>query len=213
MNERYAWAGGSELLHLTPGTSGASIVAVPPPFEEANRTRALLATMLRDLNARGFATALPDLPGQGDSLWPTDAATLADWRAALAAAAATLGRPVHVVAVRAGALVDGDCDVASRWYLSPQGGDGLARELARLTDRDGRVAGNRVSDTLRAELAGAEPSIVGPLRVVRLASENRAADRIVDAAPLWRRAEPDSDPALAALLAADVADWIATCGA
>ena len=213
MNERYAWAGGSELLHVTPGTNGPSVIAAAPPFEEANRTRAFVATILRDLNARGFTTALPDLPGQGESLAATDAATLADWRSAFAAAAAALPRPVHVIAVRAGALVDGAADVASRWYLSPQGGDALARELTRLTDDHGLVAGNDVAPELRGRLAGAEPATIAPLRIVRLASEKKPADRVVDAAPLWRRAEPDNDPTLAALLADDIAEWIATCGA
>eukprot|EP01037_Dinobryon_pediforme_P041965 gene41965-52022_t len=37
------------------------------------------------------------------------------------------------------------------------------------------------------------------------------ADRHVAGAPLWRRAEPDTDAALAELLADDIADWIARC--
>ncbi len=211
MNETYAWAGGSELLHLTPGINGASVIAALPPFEEANRTRALVATLLRDLNARGFTTALPDLPGQGESQIPTDAVTLSEWRAAFAAAVAALPAPVHAIALRSGALVDGDAQLAGRWYLSPQGGDALARELTRLTDADGAIAGNRVAADFVAGLAGAEPATAAPLRVVRLSSEAKPADRIVDAAPLWRRSEPDNDLALAALLAEDIAEWIAAC--
>lgn len=213
MNERYAWAGGSELLHLTPGTNGGSVIAALPPLEEANRTRALLVTILRSLSSRGFTVALPDLPGQGESLSPLDNATLRDWRDAFAAAAAALPQPVHSVAIRAGALVDGTAAVASRWYLSPQGGDALLREFARQTDDADRIAGNRVSRALLAALAGAQPATAGPLRTVRLASETQPADRSVAGAPLWRRAEPDNDPALALLLADDIADWIASCEA
>jgi hypothetical protein len=50
-----------------------------------------------------------------------------------------------------------------------------------------------------------------PLRTVRLDTDPKPADRHVPGIPLWRRAEPDNDPALAALLADDIADWIATC--
>ena len=34
------------------------------------------------------------------------------------------------------------------------------------------------------------------------------ADIKVEGAPLWRRAEPDNDPMLAALLAGDIVDWV-----
>jgi hypothetical protein len=66
---------------------------------------------------------------------------------------------------------------------------------------------------LLAELAAAEPVVAGRLRTVRLDSDPMVADRHIDGAPLWRRSEPDNDIALAALLADDIAGWIATCGA
>lgn len=218
MNERYAWAGngrgGEEFLNLLSGGSTASVVIALPPFEEANRTRSLAATIARALHAAGFAVATPDLPGTGDSLLPTAAARLEDWRTALAAAAAALPGRVHGVSVRAGALLDVDADLVSRWMLSPQGGASLVRELERQRQLgDGMVGGNAVADEMLAALATAEPAATGPLRTVRLASEAQPADRVVDAPPLWRRAEPDNDPALAALLADDIADWIAACEA
>ena len=49
------------------------------------------------------------------------------------------------------------------------------------------------------------------LRTVRLDTDPKPADRHVPGTPLWRRAEPDNDPALAAILADDIADWIAAC--
>lgn len=214
MNERYAWVGGEELLHLLPGTGNASAIIALPPYEEANRTRALAATIARALNGRGLTVAIPDLPGTGESLLPTSAARLEDWCNAYAAAAAAMPGHVHGVSIRAGALLDIDADLASRWMLSPQGGASLARELERQRQLgEGLIAGNMVAGELLAALAAAEPAVTGPIRTVRLASEAKPADRTIDAAPLWRRAEPDNDRALAALLADDIADWIAACEA
>ena len=88
----------------------------------------------------------------------------------------------------------------------------LVRELERLRQLgDGLVAGNVVADQMLDQLSEAEPVTTGPLRIVRLATEAQPADRKVEAAPLWRRAEPDNDPALAELLADDICDWIALC--
>lgn len=218
MSDRYAWAGsgggGEELLHLLPGKASNSVIMALPPFEEANRTRALAATIARDLNARGLTVAIPDLPGTGESAATTIHARLIDWRAAHAAAARALPGRVHGIAIRAGALVDTDADLASRWLLSPQGGAALVRELERLRQLgDGLIAGNAVSDTMLDQLSEAELPVIGAIRTIRLASEAQPADRKVEAAPLWRRAEPDNDPALAALLAEDIAEWIAACEA
>lgn len=215
MNDRYAWAEGEELLHLLPGTSGASVIIALPPFEEANRTRALAADIARDLNTRGYSVAIPDLPGQGESLIPTADALLSDWRTAFAAAARALPGRVHGVAIRAGALIDADADLASRWLLAPQSGAALVREIQRLRQLGGGLsAGNAINDEMLDQLSLAEPPTLGVIRTVRLDGEpqpaDRAtADRTIAAAPLWRRAEPDNDPALAAALAADIADWIA----
>src|SRR3546814_11084271 len=49
------------------GTSSATILIVPPLFEEANRTRRTLVLAMRALAAEGFAALLPDLPGQNES--------------------------------------------------------------------------------------------------------------------------------------------------
>lgn len=214
MNARYAWAGGEELLHLRPGDAATSVIVALPPFEEANRLRAIMADVARRLNARGLTVAMPDLPGTGESLVATADARLADWRAAFGAAAAALPGRTYGVGIRGGALIDVEAELAGRWLWSPQGGAALARELARLQQLgDGMIAGNAVSDELLAELAGAEPAVAGSLRTVRLASEAQPADRKLDAPPPWRRAEPDGDPALAALLADDIAEWIAACDA
>ena len=53
------------ILRITPaGTPRATILFVPPLFEEANRTRRTLVLAMRALAADGFATLLPDLPAR-----------------------------------------------------------------------------------------------------------------------------------------------------
>jgi hypothetical protein len=76
------------------------------------------------------------------------------------------------------------------------------------------IAGNLISRRFLAELAGAVPVTTEDdprLRVVRLSSDPRPADRKIDAAPLWRRSEPGEDPVLGQQLAADIAEWITSC--
>lgn len=204
--DSYDWPGGREALLRFGPEGGTVVIAALPLLEEANRTRAFVVSMLRYLAERGIGAVLPDLPGQGESLVPTSSMTLTDLRAAYAAASP---RGALSIAIRSGALIDGS--VAARWHLAPQTGPELARELHRLTIAGGRddVAGNVVSTRLRAELA--EDVADRPSRTVRLTGDARPAERYVDAAPLWRRAEPGNDLELAAVLADDIASWAATC--
>lgn len=211
----YDWPGGREaMLRLGMDDAPAVIVALPL-FEEANRTRASVVSVLRRLAARGIASALPDLPGTNDSLVPTHDATLTAWRAAFAAAAATLPKPVHVVAWRGGALVDAEAEVASRWHLSPVSGADTLRELRRVRAASGGAlyAGNRLRDVMLAELEGAEflPRSAH-LRTVRLDTDRRPADHKRSGRPLWRSVEPGNDPVLETALADDIAAWIMRCG-
>lgn len=225
MIDHYDWRGGREaMLRFGPET-GPIVVIAMPLFEEANRTRALVVTLCRALAARGVASALPDLPGQGESVLSTEDARLGDWRAAFAAAAASFDTRAHGVALRSGAAIDGEARLASRWRLSPLPGAAALAALQRAASAGGKsnpvkldmpllLAGNRIAmplfDALTDDAALAMPR--GPLRTLRLVSDPQPADHKVDAAPLWRRAEPSNDPALAALLADDIAAWIARCG-
>lgn len=214
--DHYDSPGGREAM-LRFGTDDVPTVIVALPlFEEANRTRASVVAVLRRLAARGIASALPDLPGTNDSLVPTHDATLTAWRAAFAAAAAKLPKPVHVVAWRGGALVDAEAEVASRWHLAPASGADTVRELRRVRAASGRAlyAGNRLSDAMVAELDGADflPRSAH-LRTVRLDTDRRPADHKLAGRPLWRSAEPGNDPVLEAALADDIAAWIARCAA
>ncbi|MES2337602.1 MAG: hypothetical protein V4537_05850 [Pseudomonadota bacterium] len=217
MIDAYDWAGGREgMLRLGPDDAPVVIVALPP-FEEANRTRTFAVTTMRALAERGVASALPDLPGTNDSLIATEDATLAAWRTAFAAAAEATGA-VTSVAIRGGALIDTEAALAGHWHLAPQTSAMLVRELTRIHDAGGgnsdetviEIAGNRLSRHLLGELGAAIVSR-DRVRTVRLTNDAQPADVKIDGSPLWRRAEPDNDPALAALLADDIVAWVRTC--
>lgn len=228
--DRYDWAGGSEaVLRFGPDGGAVAIVAMPL-FEEANRTRAVATAMLRALAERGIGGVLPDLPGQGDSLTPTEAISLPALRDAFAAAVAAHGGAAHVVAIRSGALL-GTCALArSRWHLSPQEGGDLVRELTRIKPHEGadarqpadhwhgrepiEIAGNHIPPAFLTSLTADTPAPCAkvPTRLVRLDRDPRPADRHIPGAPPWRRAEPGKDDALAQALADDIADWIDCCG-
>jgi hypothetical protein len=204
------WSGGREAMVRFGPAAGVTVVAVLPLFEEGNRTRAAMVDVLRRLAELGIGGALPDLPGVGESLIATRDATLAMWRAAFAAACASLAGTVHVMGWRGGALVDGAADVASRWYLAPLSGTSVVRELERLRHAGGGedFGGNLLSAAMLDGLAGAEPVTAGALRVVRLESDPKAADRKIAGVPLWRGSEPGVDAGLQAAVAADVAAWV-----
>jgi hypothetical protein len=214
----YDWPAGREAMLRVGAADAPAVVVAPALFEEANRMRAFTLALMRALAGHGLASVLPDLPGQGESLWPTERATLSAWRAAFAAVVGVVA-PVAVVAIRGGALVNDGA--RSHWHLAPIQGADLLRDLKRLiaTGRpdigDGpmRIAGNLVSPALLDELGGAGAGDGGRLRTVRLDTDPRPADRKVAGAPLWRLAEPGNDPPLAAMLAADIADWTASCAA
>jgi hypothetical protein len=209
---------------------GPVVVAAPALFEEGNRTRAFLVRILRLLAERGVASALPDLPGQSESLVPTSQARLADWRAAFAAAVRAQRRPAFVLALRGGALVDGDTEPVARFHVAPSTGASLMRDLIRVAqagareegrlfdpaelDRSGPpllMAGNLFDRALLAELRAAEPSPAD--RTVRLTSDTDPADLRLEGRPLWRAAEADVDEPLALSLADDVAALVRRCAA
>jgi pimeloyl-ACP methyl ester carboxylesterase len=207
----YDWDRGREAMLRFGPEGGPTVLAALPLFEEANRTRASLIAVLRRLAERGIASALPDMPGAGESLVATEAATLAAWRQAFAAAARAVPCPVHVVCWRSGALIDVEAVVASRWRLSPVSGAETVRDLRRVqaASRGSLFAGNPLSEAMLAELATATYL---PGRTVRLDTDPREANLKLRGRPLWRAAEPGTDPALEAALADDIAQWIVRCG-
>lgn len=227
MIDRYDWPDGSEAMLRFGPAPGPVIVAALPLFEEANRIRTFAVTLLRALAERGIAGVLPDLPGQGESLMLTEAATLAGMCTAYDSVIDAIGRDRHcyALAIRSGALLDASASVYGRWHLAPQAGPELIRELGRIAglskdpawwclEEVVEIAGNRLSTGLLSQLIDARifsERLGAPLRVIRYETDVKAADLKVPGAPLWRRAEPDNDPALAALLADDVAAWVRTC--
>ncbi len=185
------------------------ILLIEPFFEEANRCRRLIAQMMRALDDAGIGSTIATLPGAGESLSPVDQVRLADWRAALG----TL-RADCVASLRGGALIDDAASAACHWRFAPETGARLVRDLRR-TQLTGTslYAGNRLSDAFLADLEGASPAPLPRLRTIRLENDAGEADSKVDGSPLWRRAEPGEDSALAQALAADLADWVKLCAA
>lgn len=215
-------------LRINPaGAPRATIVIVPPLFEEANRMRRTLVLAMRALAADRFAAVLPDLPGQNESLVALADVDLDRWREALAEAVAAVEGPAVVASVRGGALIDHRAKAAAWWRLAPVGGASLLRTLLRArvaADREAGVtssleslqeiarsealllAGNALSPAMLAQLNAAEAQPVEPLRSVSLGAGGVAGT------PLWLRAEPDEDAGMAAAIAADITAWSMACG-
>ncbi len=231
--DHYDWSGGREaLLRFGPDTGPVVILALPL-FEEANRTRTFAVGLLRQLAERGIAGLLPDVPGQGESVVPLAGLSvprMAEALMALTHRCLANDRRAYAVGIRSGALLDTLAACSGRWHLAPQDGGSLLRDLHRTwraAGNDGdqlammygtdavEIAGNVLSPDLLTSFSSATPfDLPGiPRRVVRLSSDPAPANRHIDAAPLWRRAEPGDDPALANLLADDIATWIAACEA
>jgi hypothetical protein len=209
---------GAEAMLVHGPADGPQVLILAPLFGEANGTRATIVALARRLAEAGIGSAIPDLPGTGESPLPLAKVGWVDWREATAAAGRQLGRP-HVVAMRGGALLDDAVDATSRWRFAPVPGATLLRQLERaqlVTDRENEgarpangdvveLAGYRVSPALCAAMRAADPGTPeGPLRALPFEGPGLAP---------WRRAEPTADPELAARLADDIAEWIRTCAA
>jgi pimeloyl-ACP methyl ester carboxylesterase len=189
---------------------GPALLLLPPLFEEMNRTRALLAATMRGLAAEGFACWLPDLPGTGESERALEEVSWKDWLDAAAAAFAQSGA-VATASVRGGALLDDRAP--ARWRFAPAAGASLARDLARaglMTEGGGGYAPSRA---LLDGLEAAEAAPGEKVRTVRLSTDRAEADLKLEGPPLWRRAEPQTSPELAAAMASDISTWVRACGA
>ena len=189
------------------------IVVFEPLFEEANRTRRLLACVARALNTHDIGVNFCTLPGAGESLTDIADVRLADWRAA--AAAITAIKPVVIASLRGGSLIDDAGTAKGWWRLAPETGARIVRDLRRtqLSGETGLYAGHRLSDAMLADLEGAIPAPLAPMRIARLESDSADADVKLAGSPLWRRAEPGEDAALAEAIATDLAAWTKLCAA
>jgi len=215
-------------LRLSPaGAPHATVLLVPPLFDEANRLRRTLVLAMRALAAAGFAAVLPDLPGQNESLVALEDVDLERWQDALADVAAGIAGPVITASIRGGALIDHRVQAAAWWRLAPVGGASLLRTMMRArvaADREAGIlssldslqeaaktaplllAGNALSSAMVAQIGAAEAQPVEPLRSIGLGADGIAGT------PLWLRAEPGEDAVLAAAIAADIIAWSRTCG-
>lgn len=210
--DRYTTNGNDEwLLRIGPADAPALLV-LPPLFEELNRLRATIVGTMRLLAERGWRCLLPDLPGTGESVRALETLTWADWRGAAADCAPSDLRAT--IAFRGGALLDDAIAVGCAWRLSPVSGASLVRDLDRtaLTD-DSATGGYSPSEALRAGLKAAQPAVRPRLRTLRLSTDPAAADCRIEAAPLWRRAEPQSSSQLKDILASDIDNWARACAA
>jgi hypothetical protein len=190
------------------------ILILEPLFEEANRCRRLIAEMMRALDTLGIGSTLPFLPGTGESVIDIADVSLADWRQAVATAAEA-AKPVVIASLRGGSLIDGCGAAMGYWRFATETGTRIVRDLRRtqLSGETGLYAGHRLSDKFLAELEAASPPMVMPLRTVRLDRDAQPADALITGSPLWRRAEPGEDAALATVLAHDLAAWVKQCAA
>lgn len=192
-----------------------AILFVPPLFEEMNRTRALIAAVMRRLARQGHSCWLVDLGGTGESEAALGGIGWGDWRHDVTSAAAYIaeqaGRPL-VASLRGGALIDDGASARGWWRLTPIDGAAVARDMARSGLAGGVAwAGYAPAPGLKAGLEAAKPAPVRPLRTVRLASDPAAADARLEGPALWRRSEPGNSAALAEAIAEDIKRWSLQC--
>ncbi|MCG6119680.1 MAG: hypothetical protein MEP44_03445 [Blastomonas sp.] len=229
MIARYQFDGNDELCLSFGPDDAPKLLILPPLFDEANRVRHLMVECARALADLGVASLLPDLPGCNESPAPLETASLSLWQAALITCAEQLGPVSHVASLRGGALLDDALGDLPRWRLAPVKGGQLLRTMLRTriaSDREAGVtsssealmdtartqgielAGNSLSPCMIRELDAAAPSEGGAIRLMRFADDPLDADGRITGAPLWLRAEPAHDPAMAQAMAPDIAGWM-----
>lgn len=212
--ERFESGGRQEWLLRIGASDAPALLFVPPLFEEMNRTRALLAAIMRLLAAQGFGCWLPDLSGTGESERALSGVSWDEWRHDVTAAAAHVtgkaGKP-FVASLRGGALLDDGAAARGWWRFAPLDGLAIQRDMVRAGLAGVEWAGYAPSEALKAGLAGAMRKEVSPLRTVRLDTDAQPADLKLDGPALWRRSEPGTSDALAEALAADLAQWSRAC--
>lgn len=213
MTDIYSWRGGNELWLRHGVNFPIQIIIIEPLFEEANRCRRLLVSVMRGLAANGIGSVLPDLPGTGESLVDIRDVAFSDWHEALGTVVEMV-QPVVIASLRGGALLERGLPAKGYWRFAPETGTRIVRDLRR-TQLSGSAlyAGHAINDAFLAALEVAPTVPVAPLRTVRLESDAADADAKIAGSPLWRRAEPGDDPELAAALAADLTDWVTQCAA
>lgn len=212
--ETFPGKAGPEWMMRIGDAEAPAILFVPPLFEEMNRTRALLADVMRRLAALGHGCWLPDLCGTGESLRALGDVQWGDWRHDVMSACIHVsekaGQPL-VASLRGGSLLDDAAAGRGWWRLAPASGAALTRDMVRAGLAGVEWAGYAPSDDLKADLAAATPCPVSPLRTVRLVTDRGEADGRIDGPALWRRSEPGRSAALAEAMAAEIHAWSRSC--
>ena len=216
MSDRYRYSGGEERIQRVGSGHSTQVLILEPLFEEKNRTRRLIAQIMQLLDNRGIGTALPDLPGTGESFVNSDTLKFSDWLLSAQAATQSL-RPTAIISFRAGSLLDGVISAAPRWRFAPETGARAVRDLERMrltaVNDPNLYGGHRLRPEFVEQLRAATLSSGFLCRTVRLETDAMKADHKVIGTPLWRRAEPGEDAALAQALTNDLEHWIRTCAA
>ncbi len=205
---RYPAPAGNEWMILRGPRKGPRVLILPPLLNEANQCRALVVDLARHLALAGVGTSIPDLPGMGESGLALAEVRWSDWREAAVAAAEALcedGSPPMVASLRGGALLDDVCKARGWWRFAEAPGAALLRPLERAQrlstqsrgpDAPATLAGFDLHGELIEALRAAVPAPVpGPLRTMAFDGEG---------VPVWRRAEPTNDLALAGRMAQDL---------
>ena len=147
------------------GLARGRAVVLPPFGEELNKSRHVLSALVRHLDAHSFDVVLPDLYGTGDSEGDFADADLNTWRADIEAAVASLptGPRLHLIALRAGALLAVDAaarhPVDSLTLIHPVAdGRQLLNQLLRLRLAGGLLGGGQqeTAAELRQRLSAGE---------------------------------------------------------
>ncbi|WP_448657395.1 hypothetical protein ACPVPU_07945 [Sphingomonas sp. CJ99] len=173
----FPWPGSREPMLRTGPDDGPLVLIAQALFEESNRTRAFLLSVMRALASHGLTCALPDLPGMGESETPVEKASYLLWLSAFAECAYQVSpdRPVHVLTLRGGALLTGWTPAASLYQFAPVEGASLVRDLIRARQASGRDA------AFEGEMAAlmAAPAPETPLPTVTLAGNAIPGDLLV----------------------------------
>lgn len=196
------------------------LLVVPPLFEEHNKLRRQLVTIMRNLDRAGFDTVAPDLPGLNESGEPLKRQTLTSWQDAIETAATYFGA-THAFAIRSGALLLPERLPAV--IHAPHKGAQLLRGMVRARTIAAREAGReeRAADLLEMgresglDLAGwpLGPQMIRDLEKAdcRVLETDRSIDPAeVTGGPLWLRAEPGEDASQAAVLAGIIATFMSS---
>lgn len=189
------------------------ILILEPLFEEANRTRRMIAQMMRFLENEGIGATIAELPGTGESLIDIADVRLVDWQESVEGAVAATGATL-IASFRGAAVLD-TIGTLPVWRFAPETGSRVVRDLRRVraAGSSETYAGHVLSDAFLADLEATPLPSPTMLCTVRLLTDASPADSKIEGSPLWRRAEPGEDPTFSAMLATDLVDWIDQCAA